>query len=155
MGVLISYTTRPLRGTEQNGKEYFFISEEEFLALKQKGFFVEWATVYTHYYGTSAEQIQQHEKEGRIIIKDFDLQGAEQIKKLYPSAVTVFIAPPSVEELLRRVKSRRENTPQEIQIRMEQVQWEMDQSPHFDYVLKNSQLEKTVEQLKKIIDSFL
>ncbi len=155
MGTTVSYTTRPLRGAEQEGKHYHFVSKEEFLSLKEKNFFAEWAYVYNHYYGTDIKQINQHWSKGRAIIKDFDLKGASAIKQLYPQALRIFISPPSVEELADRVRKRQENLPEEIKFRLQEAKKEMKQKVQFDYHLKNVNLKKTIEKIKKIIDKYL
>ena len=97
MGTTISYTTRSPRSAEREACDYHFVSEEEFLSLKRDFFFAEWTYVYNHYYGTAIDQIDRHRREGRAIIKDFDLKGAEAIKRLYPQTLNIFISPPSRE----------------------------------------------------------
>ena len=155
MGTTITYTTRPLRGVEQEGREYYFISEEKFVSLKEQGFFAEWAVVYNYYYGTAVEQINDHWAKGRAIIKDLDLQGADIIKKLYPQSLRVFISPPSLEELIHRVHKRSENKEKDMEIRIKEARKEMEQSSRFDYQLKNVNLSETVEKLKKIIEEYI
>lgn len=155
MGTTVSYTTRTLRGAEQEGKHYHFVSEKEFLSLKEKNFFAEWAYVYNHYYGTAIKQINQHWSKNRAIIKDFDLQGASAIKRLYPQALRIFISPPSVKELADRVRKRNENNMEEMKFRLEKAQQEMEQNVQFDYHLKNVNLNKTIEKITKIIDEYL
>ena len=155
MGTTVSYTSRLPRRSEQEGREYHFISREQFLQLKEKNFFAEWTYVYEHYYGTAIEQINQLWSEGKIIIKDFDLQGAEALKKMYPQTLRVFIHPPSLKELENRVYHRKENEKKDIKIRMEQATVEIQQASLFDYQLKNTNLSKTVERLKKIIEEYL
>lgn len=155
MGTTVSYTSRLPRKSEQEGREYHFISREQFLQLKKKKFFAEWTYVYEHYYGTAIEQINQLWNEGKIIIKDFDLQGAEALKKMYPQILRVFIHPPSLKELENRVYHRKENEKKDIKLRMEQAKVEIQQASLFDYQLKNTNLSKTVERLKKIIEEYL
>ncbi len=155
MGTTITYTTRPVRGLEQEGRDYYFISEEKFVSLKERGFFAEWAFVYNYYYGTAVEQINDHWEKGRAIIKDLDLQGASIIKKLYPQTLRVFISPPSIEELIHRVHKRSENKGKDIEIRVKEAQKEMEQSSCFDYQLENANLSETVKKLKKIIAEYI
>ena len=155
IGTTISYTTRPRRGLEREACEYHFVTEEDFLSLKKKNFFAEWAYVYNYYYGTAIEQIDRHWREGRAIIKDLDLQGADLIKKLHPHTLRIFICPPSLEELSRRVYKRSENKEEDVEIRIKQAQREMEQSAQFDYQLKNVDLQETIEKLKKIIEEYL
>ena len=155
MGTLVSYTSRPPRRSEKEGCEYHFVSKEQFLFLKEKNFFAEWTYVYEHHYGTSIEQINKHWNEGRTIIKDFDLQGADAIKKIYPQALRVFIHPPSLEELKNRVYNRQENEKKDIEIRMEQAKVEIKQASYFDYQLRNANILDTIGKLKKIIEEYL
>ena len=155
MGTTITYTTRPPRGSEQEGRDYYFISEEKFVSLKLKNFFAEWAFVYNYYYGTALEQIDRHWKADRAIIKDFDLKGADTIKKLYPHTMRVFIFPPSIEELIHRVYKRSENKEEDIEVRIKQAEREMEQGSQFDHQLENINLPETVEKLKKVIEEYL
>ena len=155
MAIPVSYTTRPRRGTEKEAVDYHFVSRERFLLLKDKGFFAEWAYVYKHYYGTSLEQLEQYWKKGLALIKDFDLQGVSALKKLYPQALRVFIAPPSVEELINRVRKRQENSDEDIQLRLQQAQKEMEHGACFEHYVENRELQKTIEKVKKIIEKHL
>ena len=155
MACTVSYTTRPLRGKEQASLDYHFVSEKKFLDLQKQGFFAEWAKVYGHYYGTSNKEIQKHWQAGRAIIKDLDLQGAKAIKKLYPQALRVFVAPPSLKELAHRIQKRQENTDKEIKSRIQEAQEEIQQSTHFEQRVENKDFEKTLQNLKKIIEIYL
>ncbi len=155
MAVPVSYTTRPRRGVEKEAVDYYFVSRERFLSLKDKGFFAEWACVYKHYYGTALEQLEKHWQKGLVLIKDFDLQGVSALKKLYPQALRVFIAPPSVEELINRVRKRRENSDEDIQLRIQQAQKEMERGASFEHYVENTDLQKTLEKMKKIIETYL
>ena len=155
MATTVSYTTRPPRGEEMEGCDYHFVSEEQFLVLKEKHFFAEWAYVYNYYYATAVEQIEGHWAEGKAIIKDIDLQGADQIKKLYPQAMRVFISPPSVEELALRMHKRKENSMEELEVRIGQAKKEMEQIAQFDHHLENVDLQETIKKLKKVIDEYL
>jgi len=155
IGTTISYTTRLSRGMEREAHSYYFVSEAEFLSLRDKNFFAEWAYVYKHYYGTSIEQIEQHWKEGRAIIKDFDLQGADAIKKLYPQTLRVFVTPPSLEELMNRVHKRKENNKADMMVRIKEAKKEMEKISQFDYQLENAEFQETIKKLKKIIEEYL
>ena len=155
MTTTVSYTTRPPRGEEQEGRDYHFVSKEQFLAFKERHFFAEWACVYNYYYATAVEQIEKCWAEGKAIIKDLDLQGADQIKKKYPQALRVFIAPPSVEELVHRVRKRKENSKEELEVRKEQALKEMKYGNHFEHYLANVDLQETIKKLKKVIDEYL
>lgn len=155
MATTVSYTTRPPRGEEKEGRDYHFVSKERFLALKEQYFFAEWAYVYNYYYATAVEQIERYWAEDKAIIKDLDLRGADQIKKNYPQALRVFIAPPSVEELVHRVRKRQENSREELKVRIEQALNEMEHGNSFDHYLANVDIQETIKKLKKIIDKYL
>ena len=155
MGTTITYTTRSPRGTEKHGREYYFVNEEEFTSLKERNILVEWTYIYNHYYGTAIKQMNSLWKEGKVIIKDFDLKGAVAIKTLYPQTLRIFISPPSVEELVQRVQKRSENPEKDMEIRIQQAKHEMEESSHFDYSLENNDLSTTIEKLKKIIEEYL
>ena len=155
MGTTITYTTRSPRGTEKHGKEYYFVSKEEFISLKEKNVLAEWTYIYNHYYGTAIEQMNSLWKEGKVIIKDFDLKGTMAIKALYPQTLRIFISPPSVEELIQRVRKRSENPVKDMEVRIRQAKHEMGESASFDYSLENNDLSTTIEKLKKIIEEYL
>ena len=103
----ISYTTRTPRFRESNGDHYFFVEEKNFLNLIEKDFFAEWAKVHAHYYGTSKQQLNRAWEKGRIVIMDIDVQGASQLKQQYPLAHTIFILPPSIDELKKEITKER------------------------------------------------
>ena len=155
MGTTITYTTRSPRGAEKHGREYYFVSEEEFISLKEKNVLAEWTYIYNHYYGTAIEQMNSLWEEGKVIIKDFDLKGAMAIKTLYPQTLRIFISPPSVEELIQRVQKRSENPEKDMEVRIHQAKQEMEESSYFDYSLENNDLSTTIEKLKKIIEEYM
>jgi len=123
--------------------------------MKEKGCFAEWACVYKHYYGTPLDQIYQFWNEGKLIIKDLDLQGAELIKKRFPSTVRVFIHPPSLDSLVERIHKRRSHSDRDVWIRSEKAQWEIEGASKFDHQIVNNIFPETFEKLKKIIESCL
>ena len=155
MGKTVSYTTRSPRSAEKQSQDYYFISEEHFLSLKERGFFVEWSYVYENYYATAKEELEQQWKKGKAIIKDFDLRGAKAIKKFYPDSLVVFVSPPSLEELVKRLSQRKENHSKDMQIRIQQAKKEMQQSDDFDLKIKNIKLTATTQVLKKLTDQYL
>ncbi len=155
MGKTVSYTTRPPRGAEKLGQDYHFVSEKHFLSLREKGFFVEWSHVYGNYYATAKEELEKQWKEGKAIVKDFDLRGAKALKKIYPDSLIVFVSPPSLEELSRRLSRRKENRSKDMQVRIQQAKKEMQQSDDFDLKIKNTDLTTTTQSLKKIMDQYL
>lgn len=147
----ISHTTRAPRGQERNGREYFFVSLDEFEAMVQADAFVEWALVHGQRYGTSKKAIEDRIAHGADIILEIDFQGAVQIKRIYPNAVTVFILPPSREELRARLEKRGEDSPEVIGLRMKNAEIEMAQVNKFDFVIINDLFERALFDLKSIV----
>lgn len=151
--VSISHTTRPPRGQEQDGREYWFISEPEFRAMVERGEFFEWAEVHGNLYGTSRAAIEARMRAGEDVVLEIDWQGARQIKEIFPNAISVFILPPSYEELLQRLKRRGEDTPDVISQRMHNARAEVAQARHFDYVIINALFETALFDLKTVVHS--
>lgn len=147
----ISHTTRAPRGQEQHGRDYFFVSDEEFDALVQANAFLEWAHVHSQRYGTSKKAIEERIGQGADIVLEIDFQGAIQIKKLFPNAVTVFILPPSREELRARLEKRGEDSPEVIGLRMKNAEIEMTHVDKFDFVIINDLFERALFDLKSIV----
>ncbi|MBL7543569.1 MAG: guanylate kinase [Bdellovibrionaceae bacterium] len=151
----ITYTTRAMRKGESQGVPYFFVSEDEFNQKKSENFFVESARVHNHLYGTSRVQIEDAWKQGRCVIMDVDIQGAKTFKELYPQSRSIFILPPSIEELRTRIVKRDGRIPADIEIRMETAKKEMKEAPGFDYRIVNDQFELSYAEFKKIVDKLL
>ena len=149
--VSISHTTRPPRGQEQNGREYWFISEPEFRTMVEHGDFFEWAEVHGNLYGTSRAAIESRMAAGQDVILEIDWQGALQIKQLFPHAVLIFILPPSFEELLQRLHRRGEDGADVIETRMANARLEVAQARHFDFVIINALFETALFDLKAIV----
>jgi len=147
----ISYTTRRPRQGEQDGEDYHFISKEEFEAGIAKGRWAEWAHVHGNYYGTSAQWIDRTLRSGDHILMDIDLQGARQMVQRFPEAITVFIMPPSMEELERRLRSRDTDAAETISLRLSNALEEIDQRECCRHILVNDDLEKTIEQLAALV----
>ena len=147
----ISHTTRAPRGREQNGQEYFFVSAQEFDAMVQANAFVEWAHVHSQRYGTSRKAVEDRIAQGTDIILEIDFQGAVQIKKLYPNAVSIFILPPSLPELRARLVKRGEDAPEVIGLRMENAEVEMAQVDKFDFVIINDLFEQALFDLDSLV----
>lgn len=152
----ISTTTRKPRGKEQNGREYFFVSEAEFKKKIDQGDFAEWAQVHGHYYGTSRATISEALKKGTHVLLDIDVQGAASLRKAFPNQCTlIFVAPPSFEELERRLNSRKTDPPEVIAQRLKNAKAEMNRASEFDHHVVNDSLEKAQEKLKAIFQSIL
>ena len=149
----VSHTTRAPRGQEKHGREYFFVSESEFDAMVQADAFVEWAHVHNHRYGTSKRAIEERMAQGADVVLEIDFQGALQIKRVFANAVTIFILPPSWEELRSRLERRGEDAPQVIEVRLHNAAREMAQVQEFDFVIINELFDRALFDLKAIVHS--
>lgn len=149
----VTCTTRPMRRGEEQGREYVFVSREEFEAMKAREELLEWAEVYGHYYGVPKKPVKQALEQGRDVFIKVDVQGATTIKRLLPQAVFIFVSPPTLEKLALRLKSRRNNTPSDLALRLKIAGEEMARLPLFDYAVVNRQdrLEEAVSQVEAII----
>ena len=153
----ISYTTRPLRGSEQNGKEYFFVTKEEFEAMIAADEFLEYAEVYGdekvrgEYYGTVRRFLREAEARGNDLLLDIDVQGARQVKDKIPDAVSIFILPPDREKLEWRLRNRGEDSEGVIGRRLDTARREIENYSRYGYILVNDQLEQATDQLKAIV----
>jgi guanylate kinase len=151
--VSVSHTTRPPRGQEQDGREYWFIDEPAFRAMIEHGEFFEWAQVHGNLYGTSRKAIEARLAHGEDVVLEIDWQGALQIKQLFPHAVLIFILPPSWQELQQRLTRRGEDRPEVIERRMANAREEVPQARHFDYVIINALFETALFDLKTVVHS--
>jgi len=151
LAVSVSHTTRAPRGQEQDGREYFFISEPDFRAKIAAGDFFEWAAVHGNLYGTSRQAIEERISGGHDVVLEIDWQGALQIKKLFPNAILIFILPPSWEELRSRLERRGEDAPEVIETRLRNAAEEMAQAREFDFVIINELFERALFDLKAIV----
>ncbi|MBP7492225.1 MAG: guanylate kinase [Rhodoferax sp.] len=149
----VSHTTRAPRGQEKHGREYFFVSEQEFSAMIEADAFVEWANVHNHRYGTSKKAIEDRMTQGADVILEIDFQGAVQIKKIFANAISVFILPPSWEELRSRLERRGEDSPEVIELRLENAALEVAQVNKFDFVIINELFDRALFDLKAIVHS--
>jgi guanylate kinase len=147
----VSHTTRPPRGQEKHGREYFFVSPHEFDTMVLGSAFVEWAHVHGNRYGTSKKAIEERIAGGGDVILEIDWQGALQIKKNFNNAVLIFILPPSWEELRSRLERRGEDTPEVIELRLKNAAEEMAQAREFDFVIINELFETALFDLKAIV----
>lgn len=153
----ISCTSRAPRGTEQHGVEYFFLTPEEFRAKIANDEFVEYEEVYAdRYYGTLKSQVEKQLEQGENVVFDVDVHGAMNIKKAYGSqALSVFIQPPSIEELRRRLNGRATDAPEVIEQRIERAEYELSFAPKFDTVVVNDDLQEAKENALQKISQFL
>jgi guanylate kinase len=149
----VSHTTRPPRGQEKHGREYFFVSKSEFDAMVAADAFVEWAHVHANRYGTSKKAIEDRMAMGADVILEIDFQGAVQIKNVFANAICIFILPPSWEELRSRLERRGEDSPEIIDMRMKNAQLEVAQVAEFDFVIINELFDRALFDLKTIVHS--
>jgi guanylate kinase len=149
----VSYTTRPPRPGEIVGSDFHFVTEAEFLRLREAGAFAEWATVHGNLYGTHAETIERALVDGHDILLDIDTQGARQLRERCPEAVLIFIMPPSLTELEQRLRERRSDADAEIRRRLIRAREEIAQWHMYDYLVENRDLKDAVVQLVAIIQA--
>lgn len=147
----VSYTTRPPRSDERDGKDYHFISPQQFQQMVEEGAFAEWAEVLGNRYGTALDSIRESRLQGVDLILDIDSQGARQIGEHFNGGVFIFIFPPSLEVLRQRLNDRKVDGQEVIQFRVAQARDEMKQAKWYDYIIVNERVEEAVEQLKSII----
>ena len=147
----VSYTTRKPRGPEQNGREYFFVTREQFEEMIRKNEFLEYADVFGNYYGTARRFLQNAESEGNDLLLDIDVQGAAQIKSKIPDAVSVFVLPPNRTELEQRLRKRSLDAEEVIRKRLVTASREIENYEKYDYILVNDRLADSVETLKAIL----
>ncbi len=151
----VTFTTRAMRKGESEGKPYHFVTREEFEAKVQAHFFVEWATVHNHLYGTPFSQLEDAWKQDKCVIMDVDVQGARTFKQKFPQAKTLFILPPSIDELRRRIARRDGQVPKDLEVRMKNAELEMQQSSTFDWQIINDDFNKAFAEFKKIVEEWL
>ncbi|MFO7911164.1 MAG: guanylate kinase [Desulfotignum sp.] len=149
----VSHTTRPPRPGETHGKEYFFVNESEFVDMIDADLWLEWARVHGHYYGTSRTFVEEQLEKGSTLLLDIDVQGAAQIMASSLDPVSIFIMPPSLEELGRRLKNRGTEDPRTIARRLRNAKEEIRQKHMFQYVLVNDDLETASGQLCHIFEN--
>jgi guanylate kinase len=147
----ISATTRPPRAGEVDGKDYFFTTPGQFQQMRAQGDLLEWAQVYGNLYGTPRAFVLSMLSQGKDVLLEIDIQGAMQIKEKMPEGVFIFIAPPTVEELCRRLCSRGNDSEESIQIRLAACQEEMSHMHYYDYVVVNDHIEVASEKVRSII----
>src|SRR5579864_8628398 len=150
----ISYTTRAPRGSEQNGREYYFISRQQFEEMIKGGEFLEYADVFGNYYGTAQSVLEHAARRGNDLLLDIDVQGERQVKGRIPDAVSIFVLPPSRTELESRLRKRslseQVNSEEVIRRRLDTARKEIENYPNYDYILVNDRLEQSVDRLQAI-----
>ncbi len=153
----ISATSRPPRGEEQNGVEYYFLSPDEFRDMIEKGELLEYEEVYEgRFYGTLRTKVEQQLSQGQNVVFDVDVKGGCNIKRYYgEEALSIFIQPPSVEELQRRLVARATDDAGQIEQRVRKAEWEMSFAPEFDHVVVNDVLENAEREVERLVTEFL
>ena len=147
----ISHTTRPVRTGEQHGQDYFFVSVDEFKQLIAKSEFLEYAQVYDNFYGTNANVVRDLQAQGYDVILEIDIQGATQIRDILPDALSIFIAPPSMETLEQRLVGRGTDSEEVIAKRLGKARFEINQARFFDYIVINDDLERACHDVLGIM----
>lgn len=150
MSFSVSATTRDPRPGEVDGKDYYFVTHEKFEEMIAQGEFLEYDAHAKNYYGTPRTQMEEKRQNGHVLL-DIEPNGARNVKNAAPEAVLIFIMPPSVEELERRLRGRGDTPEDQIQIRMERAQWEMEQRSWYDYVVVNDDADRCADEILKII----
>lgn len=147
----ISYTTRPPRGSEQNGREYYFVPRSEFDEMVQQGELLEHAEVFGNCYGTAKRFLREAENTGHDLLLDIDVQGAAQVKQKIPDAVSIFVLPPDRDKLEWRLRSRGLDSENVIRRRLVTASREIENYDKYDYILVNDRLEQSTDELKAIV----
>jgi guanylate kinase len=150
LGHSVSYTTRPMRSGEVDGKDYHFVSDETFRKMIDEGGFAEWAEVHGNRYGTALKTLEQFRTQGVDILLDIDCQGAEQLRRNDPHGVHIFILPPNLDELRRRLEGRQTDAPDVIDRRIANARGEIDRAGEYDYIVVNDDFDQALEELKAI-----
>ncbi len=150
----VSHTTRPPRGNEKQGVDYFFIQKKEFETKLQQGYWAEWAEVHGNFYATSHKFLTRNLKRGRDVLLDIDVQGTRQILKNYPDSITIFVMPPSLEMLRLRLESRGTDSQEAIERRLRDASKEMQQRHLYRHIVVNDQLNEAVDHLVNIVKTY-
>ncbi|MHB8578480.1 MAG: guanylate kinase [Ignavibacteriaceae bacterium] len=151
----ISATTRNKRSEETNGKEYFFITEEEFKEKINNEEFVEWERFYDYYYGTYKSFLEENIHQGKSVLLEIDVYGALNVKRIYPGAKLIFIYPPSYDELVNRLMNRKTESEEDFKKRIERAKMELSLKDKFDYLVENKDLKKAILETKSIINNII
>ena len=149
----VSATTRRPREGEVNARDYHFVSEEKFSAMVEAGEFLEWAQVFGHQYGTISDEVRKSIEAGCDVLLDIDWQGTQQLKQVDPDIVRVFVLPPSMAELERRLRARGTDSEEVIRLRMERAAAEISHWPEYDYVLVNDDAARCAEKVQIILEA--
>ncbi|MCX7719925.1 MAG: guanylate kinase [Dictyoglomus thermophilum] len=147
----VSYTTRPKRPSEENGKNYFFVDEKKFKEMIENGEFLEWAVVHGYLYGTPKKMVEDYIKRGMDVILKIDVQGGVNVKKIYNEAKLIFVLPPDFNELKRRLISRETESLEDLNLRLRNAPLEISKISYYDYAIVNDNLDEAVDMVRCII----
>lgn len=150
----VSCTTRQPRCEDVEGKTYYFMNERDFMSMADEGLFLEWARVHGNCYGTRQDIVEKCLEKGLDVVLEIDVQGALQIKKKMPEAITVFVRPPSLEELEKRLRGRHTETPEQIEVRIANSKMEMDSIRFYDHIITNNTVQQAVSDFIKIVRKY-
>ncbi len=151
----VSATTRKPRGTEQQGREYLFLSVRMFESRIRRGAFLEWARVFDNYYGTPMKNVRENLKKGRSVLLCIDVQGGQQVKKKVPEAISVFVKTPTILELRRRLEARKTDSKASIDLRLKTARKELKEARFYDHVLVNDDLSRAGRELEALVSSYI
>lgn len=149
----ISCTTRPPRQGEEEGRDYFFVSEGDFRRKIENGEFLEWEETFGNFYGTPLEQFTGAMENGQDLILSIDVKGARQVKEKFPGAISVFIMPPSTEELESRLRKRNTDRKDQVDLRLKEARRELEAADEYDYLVVNDDLDGAVTELKSVLEA--
>jgi guanylate kinase len=150
----VSATTRPMRNGEVNGKDYFFLTKAEFEERIRIGDLIEWEKIYSNYYGTLKSEISRAVQQGHMMLFDVDVKGALSIRRHFPdNSILIFIEPPSVEVLIKRLENRKTENPETLKHRLERVPMELEKGQYFDYQVLNDDLQKAIDEVDEIVQT--
>lgn len=149
--VSVSHTTRLARGGEVDGENYYFVGDDQFAKMIEAGDFLEHANVFGKRYGTSKAEVQRKRGQGKNVILEIDWQGAQQVREAVPEAISIFVLPPSVDELADRLNARGEDSPESIEKRLSEAKLDMSQAVNFDYLVINADFDQAVSDFLNIL----
>ena len=151
----VSVTTRPKRHNEVDGREYYFVSEAEFEKKIENEEFIEWERFYDYYYGTLKSFVDGNINDGKSVVFEIDVKGALSLKKIYTESILIFIDPPSIEELVKRLKNRKTESAEDLQKRIDRAKMELSHKHDFDYIFVNDDLQKVYVRVKSLIKEII
>jgi len=151
----VSVTTRPKRSNEVDGVDYFFVNDEEFERKIKNDEFIEWERFYDYYYGTLKSFVIDNISKGKSVLFEVDVKGALSLKKIYPESILIFIDPPTVEVLVKRLKNRNTENPVDLQKRIDRAKMELSHKQDFDYIFVNDELHKVYISVKELIKEII